>query len=62
MRDTRAHELVRDGIEMAKSLGREDLLPSLASLLDSMDTSTRTAAKEAIDAIVALRKLKAVAR
>jgi hypothetical protein len=50
------------GIETAKSLGREELLPALAGLLDSMNPGIRTAAKEAIDAIVALRKLKDEAR
>jgi HEAT repeat protein len=50
------------GIETAKLLGREELLPDLAGLLDSMDATVRTAAKEAIDSIVALRKLKEEAR
>jgi hypothetical protein len=46
------------GIEVAQSLGREDLLPALGALLDSMDADLRGKAKEAIDAIVALRRLK----
>jgi hypothetical protein len=46
------------GIEVASSLGREDLLPALGGLLDSMDADLRGKAKEAIDAIVALRRLK----
>jgi hypothetical protein len=46
------------GIETATSLGREELLPPLVRVLDSMEVDTRAKAKEAIDAIVALRKLK----
>ena len=50
------------GITAAKSLGRDELLPALAGLLDSMDEKLRQSAKEAIDAIVELRKLKEEAR
>jgi hypothetical protein len=55
-------EHVATGVNMSKALGREDLLPDLAGLLDSMDPNVRNSAKEAIDAIVALRKLKDEAR
>jgi HEAT repeat protein len=54
--------LVSAGVGTAKALGREELLPDLAGLLDSMDPNVRNSAKEAIDAIVALRKLKDEAR
>jgi hypothetical protein len=55
-------EHVATGVNMSKALGREDLLPDLAGLLDSMDPNVRNSAKEAIDAIVALRNLKDEAR
>lgn len=53
---------VHVGIDAAKNLGRDDLLPELSHVLDSMDADLRQSAKEAIDAIVDLRKLKEEAR
>ncbi len=53
---------VLEGIDAAKRLGREEMLPALALVLDSMDADLRQSAKEAIDAIVDLRKLKEEAR
>ncbi len=50
------------GINMAKSLGREELLPDLARALDSMDEDVRQHAREAIDSIVELRRLREEAR
>lgn len=50
------------GIQIAKSLGREDLLPDLVTLLDSLDDGLRNQAREAIDAIVELRRLKQEAK
>jgi hypothetical protein len=47
-----------NGVDAAKSLGREDLLPDLAKLLDSMNAPLRQKAREAIDSIVELRRLK----
>jgi len=49
---------VGTAIGLAKRLGREELLPWLKGLLDSMDANRREAAKEAIDAILELRRLK----
>lgn len=46
------------GIAAAASLGREELLPALAKKLDSLDASIRTQAKQAMDSILELRKLK----
>ena len=46
------------GCDIARSLGREDLLADLAKLLDSMDYMIRNKAKEAIDSIQALARLK----
>lgn len=53
---------VTAAIEAAKRLGREEMLPALSAVLDSMDADLRQSAKEAIDAIVDLRKLKDEAR
>jgi hypothetical protein len=50
------------GIRAAMRLGLEELLPSLARALDSLDPTTRLRAKEAIDSIVALRKLREEAK
>jgi hypothetical protein len=46
------------GIRIAGALGREDLVPDLSKLLDSMDQGIRTAAKKAIDSINDLARLK----
>lgn len=53
---------VPSAVQTAKSLGSEALLPDLAGLLDSMNPGVRNLAKDAIDSIVALRKLKEEAR
>ncbi|MEN8150895.1 MAG: hypothetical protein ABFS86_13820 [Planctomycetota bacterium] len=47
-----------EGILIAASLGREDLVPDLVKLLDSMDAGLRTKAKEAIDAIREVQRIK----
>ncbi|MHC4862264.1 MAG: hypothetical protein ACYTDY_19460, partial [Planctomycetota bacterium] len=52
----RAH--VMTGVTLAKRLGREELLPDLAKLLDSMHEETRTMAKSAIDSILELKRIK----
>jgi len=46
------------GIHLAGSLGREDLVPDLTKLLDSMDVDLRTKAKEAIDSIRDVVRIK----
>jgi hypothetical protein len=51
-------EAVLDGIAVALSLGRSELLPDLVTLLDSLDAGLREKAREAIDAIVELKRLK----
>jgi hypothetical protein len=53
---------VLSGINASMSLGREELLPSLAGALDSMNATVRQKAKEAIDSIVELRRLREEAR
>lgn len=55
-------QFVSWGVQLAQGLGRDELLPDLARLLDSMDVNVRVGAKSAIDSIVALRKLKDEAR
>ena len=47
---------------LASGLGREDLLPDLVELLDSMDVGIRGAAQSAMNEILELRKLKEDAR
>ena len=49
---------VLPGIDAAASLGREEMVPLLQPLLDSMDAGIRKRAKDAIDSIVETRKLK----
>jgi hypothetical protein len=51
-------ETIRTGIRLARSLGREEMVPKLLGLLDSMDRQIRTEAKEAIDSILELRRIK----
>lgn len=46
------------GIELARSLGREELLPALAGKLDSMVPSIREKAKAAMDSILELKRLR----
>jgi len=46
------------GIRIAHSLGRPDLVPDLAELLDSMDVTIRTDAKRAIDSIREVQRIK----
>jgi len=54
--DIRTHILT--GIHIARSLGREDLVPVLRTLLDSMDSQIRTTAKSAIDSIAEIVRIK----
>jgi hypothetical protein len=53
---------VLSGISASMSLGREELLPALAGALDSMNATVRQKAKEAIDSIVELRRLREESR
>jgi len=50
--------LVRAGIKMARGLGREELVPDLLAKLDSMHADLRTEARNAIDSILELRRIK----
>jgi hypothetical protein len=50
--------LVLQGIELARSLGRDKLVPALLAKLDSMDSEVRTKAREAIDSILELKRIK----
>ncbi len=50
------------GIAQADSLGRTELIPDLIAKLDSMDSEVRTKAREAIDAILELERLRKEAR
>ncbi len=51
-----------NGIECAKRLGRPDLLPDLGRLLDSLSSDMRDAAREAMDAILELERLREEAK
>jgi hypothetical protein len=51
-------EFVERGIVLAQSLGREEMIPHLLGKLDSMDAEVRTRAREAIDSILELRRIK----
>ncbi len=52
-------EAIAEGVALSQRLGREEMLPDLQSLLDSMDVALRNSAKQAIDSILELRRLKA---
>lgn len=51
-------DTILSGIAIARSIGREELIPKLLALLDSMDPTIRGEAKTAIDSILALRRIK----
>ncbi|MCU0726684.1 MAG: hypothetical protein MUE73_13000, partial [Planctomycetes bacterium] len=51
-------DLLLTGIRLARRLGRTDLLPALASKLDSLDPEIRDEAKAAMDAILELDRLR----
>ncbi len=55
-------DLAAPGIRIAQALGREDLLPALAAQLDSLDPAIRGAAKQAMDAILELKRLRKEAK
>ena len=58
MRMIQAESQRHRGIFIAKSLGREELIPPLVTLLDSMDAQTRASAKDAIDAILEVKRIR----
>jgi hypothetical protein len=51
-------DLLLTGIRLARRLGRPDLLPALATKLDSLDPEIRDEAKAATDAILELDRLR----
>jgi hypothetical protein len=51
-----------EGIQPAWAIGREEMLPLLEPLLDSMDGTVRKQAHDAIDSIVEMRRAKDEAR
>jgi hypothetical protein len=51
-----------EGIQTAWAIGREEMLPLLEPLLDSMDGTVRKQAHDAIDSIVEMRRAKDEAR
>jgi hypothetical protein len=51
-------EHVGAALDMATALAREELLPQLVELLDTMDAGVRQKAREAIDAVMSLRRLR----